>query len=219
MSNGAISWHGSYSYSVSQGPLCTLWSTWMNAVEQDKLAREPVKDIGYCATTTWGTHQSVSTLSRSLRGSLEWGHWQTSEKTLYDKRICCRCGRIVGFNGNSWVANLQGHDIFHPECESSRSLKAINDSDRGRQRDRQKWDTHSISTNEHSSVSPFALVEAGVVHNPLSGQCKRLGGKNKCISIKVQEHFSNICNLFRITWITWIVQCSFYFFLLKMKPK
>ncbi len=181
------------------------------------LACEPVKD-SYCATTTRGTRQSVSTLSLSLRGSLEWGHWQTSKKTLYDKWICCRCGRIVGFNGNSWVANLQGHDIFCPGCESSRLLKAINDSDRGRQRDRQKWDTHSISTNEHSSVSPFALVEAGVVHNPLSGQCKRLERKTNALQSKFENTFQ-ICNLFWIAWITWIVQCSFYSFLLKMKPK
>lgn len=143
----------------------------------------------YCATTKRGDYQSVSTLSLSLRGSPEWGHWQTSEKTLYDKWICCRCGRIVGFNGNSRVANLKGHDRFHPGCESSRPEKAINDGDRGRQRDRQKWDTHSISTNEHSSVSPFALVEAGVVHNPLSGQCKRLERKTNALQLKFKNTF------------------------------
>ncbi len=146
----------------------------------------------YCASTTRGTHQSVSTLSLSLRGSLEWGHWQTSEKTLYDKRICCRCGRIVGFNGNNGVANLQGHDRFRPGCESSRSLKANNDSNRGRQRDR---DTHSISTDEHSSDSPFALVETGVVHNPLSGQCKRLERKTNALKSKLENTFQ-ICYLF-----------------------
>lgn len=40
-------------------------------------------------------------------------------------------------------------------------------------------DTHSIGPDEDSSIRPLALVKAGVVHNPLSGQCERLKGSKK----------------------------------------
>lgn len=40
--------------------------------------------------------------------------------------------------------------------------------------DKETVDTHSIGTDEDSSICSLALVKAGVVHNPLSGQCERL---------------------------------------------
>lgn len=40
-------------------------------------------------------------------------------------------------------------------------------------------DTHSIGTDENSSIRPLALVEACVVHYPLSGQRERLEGSKR----------------------------------------
>lgn len=40
-------------------------------------------------------------------------------------------------------------------------------------------DTHRVGTDENSSIRPLALIEAGVVHNPLFGQCERLEGSKR----------------------------------------
>lgn len=46
-------------------------------------------------------------------------------------------------------------------------------------------DTHGVGTEEDSGIRPLALVKAGVVHNPLSGQCERLEGSKRNKDSKV----------------------------------
>lgn len=58
------------------------------------------------------------------------------------------------------------------------------------------WDTYSIGTDEHSSVRPFALVEAGVVDNSLSGQCKRLERQRQmCHSVCKMVNFVEVTSI------------------------
>lgn len=149
----------------------------------------------YCAATTRGC-TSQSAVCRPLWG----GGWNEDAgkhprrlHTTYEFAVDAVMWEDCWFW--FWVANLQVHDRFRPGHESLRQAKVINA--RGRQKDRKRWDTHSISTDEHSSISPFALVKAGVVNNPLSGQCKRLETKNKSITLqaKYKKTFL-ICNLF-----------------------
>lgn len=117
----------------------------------------------YYAATTRGMFQSVSSLSLSEGEAGMRTLANIRQDSVWILLSTLRCGRTVGLDWNSWVAHLQSSERFCPGCESLRQV--INRGQR---------DTHSISADEHCGISPFALVEAGVVHNPLSGQCKWL---------------------------------------------
>lgn len=136
----------------------------------------------------------------SLRGRLVRGRWQTSEETFCpterDLKQATFMNRLLTCNtldaserGDCcfwcwWVAHLQGHDRFHHDRETSWAAKVINNTVLWKRNiddwrnERGGWcDTYSIGTDEHSSISPFALVKAGVVHNPLPCQSERLKRK------------------------------------------
>lgn len=53
-------------------------------------------------------------------------------------------------------------------------------------------DTHGVGTDEDSSIRPLALFEAGVVHNPLPGQCERLEGSKRNKDSQLYIFFKSI---------------------------